>query len=222
MRREQIAFFDVDHTISRHATALWFILACMKRRLIGWGYILLVPFLYVLYRFFKLGIETLYRKSLPRIAGVSRQAIQTMAKEAFDTYLESGIYLGAVREIRTLKSQGIRVILATSSPFEVVYPLAQYLDLSAADVVATQFAFENGVFTGKIVGSPVYSRTKCSIIRDFAQRSGADLQYCSFYSDSVHDLPLLELVGRPVAVHPDTRLRHIARRRGWQIKDFSQ
>ena len=88
MRREQIAFFDVDHTISRHATALWFILACMKRRLISWGYILLVPFLYVLYRFFKLGIETLYRKSLPRIAGISRQAIQSMAKEAFDTYLE--------------------------------------------------------------------------------------------------------------------------------------
>ena len=150
MRREQIAFFDVDHTISRHATALWFILACMKRRLISWGYILLVPFLYVLYRFFKLGIETLYRKSLPRIAGISRQAIQSMAKEAFDTYLESGIYPGAVREIRTLKSQGIRVILATSSPFEVVYPLAQYLDLSAADVVATSSLLRTGFLPEKL------------------------------------------------------------------------
>lgn len=221
MRYEQIAFFDVDHTISRHATSFWFILACMKYRLIGWWYVLLIPFLYILYRFFKLGIGTIYRLGLPRLAGVPRDTIQRIAKEAFDNYLEIGIYPGAIREIKTLRKEGVRVILATSSPFEVVYPLAQYLELSAGDVVATQFAYRDGLFSGHIVGSPVYSRTKCSIIRDFALRSGVDMQYCSFYSDSVHDLPLLELVGRPVAVHPDPRLRHIARRRGWQIKDFS-
>lgn len=221
MRYEQIAFFDVDHTISRHATSLWFILACMKHRLISRLYLFLVPFVYILYRFFKLGIGTMYRRSLPRLAGVHRDVIQRIAKEAFDQYLEDGIYPGAVREIATLKKEGVRVILATSSPFEVVYPLALYLELSASDVVATQFDFQDGRFSGTIVGSPVYSRTKCSIIRDFAERSGSDLQYCAFYSDSIHDLPLLELVGRPVAVHPDPRLRRIARRRGWQIKDFS-
>lgn len=221
MSREQIAFFDVDHTISRHATSLWFALVCMRHRLISWFYILLVPGVYILYRFFKLGIKTLFKHSLPRLAGISHAKIQAMAREAFDKYLEDGIYPGAIREIATLKKEGVHVILATSSPFEVVYPLAQYLQLTPGDIVATQFAYKNGVFTGEIVGSPVFSRTKCSIIRDFAERSGADLQYCSFYTDSIHDLPLLELVGRPVAVHPDTRLAKIARKRGWLIKDFS-
>lgn len=221
MRREEIAFFDVDHTISRHATSFWFVLVCMKYRLISWLYILLVPGLYILYRFFKLGIKSIFKMSLPRLAGVSHEKIQTMAQEAFENYLEDGIYPGAVREISTLKQQGVRVILATSSPFEVVYPLAQYLNLTAEDIVATQFAFNDGKFTGKTVGLPVYSRTKCSIIRDFAIKSGIDLRSCSFYTDSIHDLPLLELVGRPVAVHPDKRLTKIARKRGWLIKDFS-
>lgn len=221
MHKEQIAFFDVDHTISRHATSLWFILMCMKRHFISRLYLLLVPFLYVLYRFFKLGIETIYRHSLPRIAGISHETVQTLAREAFEAYLADGIYPGAVREIAELRKQGVRVILATSSPFEVVYPLAQYLQLSASDIIATQFDYVNGVFNGRLVGSPVYSRTKCSIVREYAARSGVDLQFCSFYSDSVHDLPLLDIVGRPVAVHPDTRLRYIAKKRGWTIKDFS-
>lgn len=221
MRREEIAFFDVDHTISRHATSFWFVLICMKNGLISWLYVLLVPGVFVLYRFFKLGIKTIFRLSLPRLAGISQKKIQVIAREAFEKYLENGIYPGAIREIATLKQQGVRVILATSSPFEVVYPLAQYLHLTANDIVATQFAFQDGIFTGKTVGAPVFSRIKSRIIYDFAIKSGIDLHSCSFYTDSIHDLPLLELVGRPVAVHPDKYLKKIARKRGWVIKDFS-
>jgi len=35
------------------------------------------------------------------------------------------------------------------------------------------------------------------------------------YSDHISDLPLLERVGTPVAVHPERRLRALARARGW-------
>ena len=43
---------------------------------------------------------------------------------------------------------------------------------------------------------------------------------CSAYSDSINDLPMLSLVGRPVAVNPDSALRAEAKRRGWEIRDF--
>ena len=55
---------------------------------------------------------------------------------------------------------------------------------------------------------------------DLIAQSGHEPTDCSFYSDSIHDLPLLESVGHPVAANPDRRLRKEARRRGWDIVDF--
>jgi phosphoserine phosphatase len=58
---------------------------------------------------------------------------------------------------------------------------------------------------------------KRNAVLAWLERTGADPRDCSFYSDSAYDLPLLEAVGRPVAVNPDRRLRRIARARGWEI-----
>lgn len=222
MRRELIAFFDVDHTISRKATALAFVLVCIRRGYIKWWYLLAAPWLYVTYRLFSVKMDFLYRLSLPKLYGVTRAEFEDIAREAFGRYLKDNLYPGALREMDELRRRGIRVILATSTPFEAVYPLAQFCGISAADVISTQFAYSGGVFDGKLIGVPVFSKYKCEIIRSFVQRSGTDLQFCSFYSDSIHDLPLLELVGHPVAANPDCRLRRVARKRGWSIKDFSK
>jgi len=222
MQREEIAFFDVDHTISKRATSLAFILICMRRGYIKWWYLLGAPVLFVFYRLFNLKMDFLYEFSLPKLFGVTRVEFENIAREAFERYLKKNLYAGAVKEIELLSRQGIRVILATSAPFEAVYPLAQYCGISASNLVATQFAYTDGIFAGKLIGVPVYSRYKCSIIKSFVQKSGSDVQRCSFYSDSVHDLPLLELVGYPVAANPDFRLRRIAEKRGWAIKDFSK
>ncbi len=57
-------------------------------------------------------------------------------------------------------------------------------------------------------------------MRALAQAEGLDLARCSAYSDSINDLPLLSLVGHPVAVNPDSALKAEARDRGWEIRDF--
>jgi phosphoserine phosphatase len=45
----------------------------------------------------------------------------------------------------------------------------------------------------------------------------AALADATFYSDSINDLPLLEAIGTPVVVNPDSRLREEATKRGWRI-----
>ncbi|MDQ3505961.1 MAG: HAD-IB family hydrolase, partial [Actinomycetota bacterium] len=47
-----------------------------------------------------------------------------------------------------------------------------------------------------------------------------DLLRCAAYSDSANDIPMLSMVGRPVAVNPDSDLKAIARARGWEVRDF--
>ncbi|HKL85588.1 MAG TPA: HAD family phosphatase [Treponemataceae bacterium] len=222
MHREVIAFFDIDHTISRKITTVAFIFECMRRGYIKIWYLLAAPFLYIAYRFFSIKVEVLFQLSLPKLHGISRTEFEDIGRVSFEKHVKKYLYSGALQEMETLRSRGLRVILATSSPFEAVYPLAQYCGISAGDVIATQFAYTDGVFDGKLIGVPVFSRFKCSIIKNFAEKSGTDLHNCSFYSDSIHDLPLLELVGHPVAANPDLRLRRIAKKRGWTIKEFAR
>ena len=47
-----------------------------------------------------------------------------------------------------------------------------------------------------------------------------DLTKCYAYTDSQTDLPMLELVGNPVAVNPDSELRKIATEHEWPVLDF--
>jgi 3-deoxy-D-manno-octulosonate 8-phosphate phosphatase KdsC-like HAD superfamily phosphatase len=53
-----------------------------------------------------------------------------------------------------------------------------------------------------------------------AAREGLDLRRCTAYSDSINDVPMLSTAGTAVAVNPDPALRELARRRGWEIRDF--
>jgi phosphoserine phosphatase len=51
----------------------------------------------------------------------------------------------------------------------------------------------------------------------WAERIGVPLEECTFYSDNIRDLPLLERVGTAVAVGPDKALVRVALARGWPV-----
>ena len=53
-----------------------------------------------------------------------------------------------------------------------------------------------------------------------AEAEGLDLTRCWAYSDSRNDIPLLSMVGHPVAINPDSGLRRHARDNNWPVYDF--
>ena len=218
--KEKIAFFDVDHTITKGATVVPFAVVCARRKMIKRRYFLLVPFFYILYRFFSIRMERLFDMILPHLKGVPRDVFLAVGEEAFEARVKKRCYKGAVAEIRRLKDEGVRVALATSSTFEAVACLARYCGVAEGDVIASRFRYEDGVFTGRLQGIPVFASSKRNVVFEFMRINGVDASECAFYSDSVHDLPLLSAVGRPVAVNPDRRLRREAQARGWEIKRF--
>ena len=79
---------------------------------------------------------------------------------------------------------------------------------------------ENGVYTGRLVGSALHGKAKADAVRALAEREGLDLVRCTAYSDSANDVPMLSAVGRAVAVNPDGALRKHARAVGWEIHDY--
>jgi phosphoserine phosphatase len=78
-----------------------------------------------------------------------------------------------------------------------------------------------GLHTGRPLGALCYGHGKVAHAEAYARERGVALESCAFYTDSYTDLPVLERVGRPVAVHPDPRLARVAKRRGWRVEDWS-
>ena len=66
----------------------------------------------------------------------------------------------------------------------------------------------------------VHGPEKAARVKQLAAERGIDLDRSYAYSDSINDLPMLELVGNPVAMNPDYRLASLARKRGWQVIDL--
>ena len=56
-----------------------------------------------------------------------------------------------------------------------------------------------------------------SIIREYAEREDINLSESYAYSDSISDLPMLSIVGHPVAANPDFRLKEVALQHDWPI-----
>jgi HAD superfamily hydrolase (TIGR01490 family) len=211
-----IDFFDVDHTLTRRSSGGRFVMAAMRRGIIPPRLIFVIPWYSLMYRLglFRIGA---YAEGFPYLSGLARSRLEQIARETFDTRLKGDLFPSAVALVQKLQREGRRVVLATSSLDFIVAPLAEHLGISG--VIATTMEFVDGICTGTFVGTPMFRREKKDRVLAFMAEEGVAPAECSFYSDSIYDLPLLEAVGTPVAVNPDIRLRRIARQRGWTIID---
>jgi phosphoserine phosphatase len=80
----------------------------------------------------------------------------------------------------------------------------------------------DGTYTGELEEAPPTGEARALVLADYAAAEGLRLDEAVAYADSASDLPLLEAVGFPVAVNPETRLAAIARRRGWLVEQWER
>ncbi len=147
-------------------------------------------------------------------AGASVEQLTHDAQELFATFLLSKSFPEGLRRIRQHKAAGHRTLLITGALDIVVEPLRPLFD----DIFASTLTERDGMFTGELSQAPPVGEARALLIKDYAARHGLDLGESVAYADSSSDLPMLEAVGHPVVVNPETRLSAIARRRGWHVE----
>src|SRR4051812_46738069 len=210
------AFFDLDRTLLKRASGPMITEALVEAGVVPDRR---VPGMDLIYRWNDLVGESLPLMALARGAalmsrGWSAEAVRTAAKSAADQ-LETMVAPYARALIDEHRDDGRPVVLATTTPYDLICPLAERLGFD--DVVATRYAEEGGTFTGGLAGEFVWASGKRNAVRRWADDHGVDLADSWAYSDSVYDLPLLSAVGHPVAVNPDPRLQAVAVLRRWPV-----
>jgi HAD superfamily hydrolase (TIGR01490 family) len=157
-------------------------------------------------------------QALAFVAGRHVEDLRRLAEEIFDELMAERIFSGTHALARMHLDAGQRVWLVTAAPVEIGMVIAQRLGLTGA--IGTVADVADGVYTGRLVGDLMHGPAKADAITDLAGREGLDLSRCAAYSDSINDVPMLSVVGRAVAVNPDSALRRVARERGWEVRDF--
>lgn len=216
---EPAAFFDVDGTLVEGH-----LMAPMTRVFVGWKVVrrraiakaLWRRALYRLGRFDQRRMDRMWAESLAWLAGRDHAEFAEQVRRAFhETGGASRVRPGARVRIEEHREAGHRLVLASSGIEESLRPLAAALGFD--DLVCTRLETADGRYTGRMIGPPCYGPQKLAAVRAWAEIAGADLGSSWFYADNASDLPLLEAVGHPVAVHPDRRLVRVAARRGWPV-----
>jgi HAD superfamily hydrolase (TIGR01490 family) len=123
----------------------------------------------------------------------------------------------ALRRIREHRAAGHRTVLITAAAEPFVRVLAPLFDV----VIGAQLEVRDGRYTGFMSAPPLVGEARAAWLRRSASQEGVDLRHSYAYADSYSDLPLLRVVGNPVAVSPDSQLYRHARRRRWPIEEWA-
>nr|WP_304349110.1 HAD family hydrolase [Corynebacterium frankenforstense] len=151
------------------------------------------------------------------IAGWSVEEVRQITEETLHSVLVPTIYAEARELIRFHQLAGHDVVIVSASAADLVRPIAA--ELGVTDVVATELEVRDGCYTGEIL-SYNKGEAKGEALAELARRRNYDLSASYAYSDSVTDLPMLQAVGKPVAVNPDRALKKHALAEGWEIRAF--
>lgn len=112
-------------------------------------------------------------------------------------------------------AQGDTSIIITATNSFITRPIADYFGVQ--HLIATEPKVVNGNYTTEVAGTPCFQGGKVIRLNEWMADNNESLTGSYFYSDSINDLPLLEIVTTPIVVDPDERLSMQAKERGWSI-----
>ena len=213
------AFFDMDKTlIAENSGTLYMKYLYQKGEIDRWE-LLKGLGAYLQYKIGVLDINAWTKGMMVQFRGQSERTLTREANQWFQEMVVQTLYPEAEKLVKEHQTAGHVVAIVSGASKFVVKPLAARLGIK--HILYTRLETENGRFTGRVVEPICFEEGKIYWLQQLVDDQQIDLARSWFYTDSVTDLPLLELVGHPVVVNPDPRLYRTAVRRRWPVRFFT-
>ena len=213
-----IAYFDLDGTL-----IYGFSIMSMFRERVFTGKVAPATVLQQLFSLVTHGVNgTEYGRILEEAAemleGTPEQELIDLGHVVFDKFIAGSIYPESRALVRAHLKRGHTVVIVTSATSYQAQAVADELDIE--HLICNHFEVVDGKLTGEVLRPICFAAGKRDAAEKFAQSRGVDLDNCYFYTDGLEDLPLLEAVGHPRPLNPDSGLEVAAKRRDWLSRRF--
>lgn len=214
VRTPRLAVFDFDGTLLRHDSVRVVALPALRSGLITLPVAIRVVSAFLAY---KLG---LIQRAVANQVGLQvyrgRPIEHTMGLlDALTPTFLAALSPVALAALRAHQAAGDITVIATATAEILPANVARHLGIH--HVLGTRLETQDGCYNGRCVDGLLEGEAKRAAVAALATQLGFTMDQTTFYSDSHHDLPLLEAVGLPVAVGPEPRLRRFAKDRGWRM-----
>jgi HAD superfamily hydrolase (TIGR01490 family) len=217
----RVAFFDLDKTLlAENSGSLWIRRQLREGRITRWQ-ALRAGWLLARYHLGFAAIEDALLEAVASLAGSSSEGLRERTRVFYEQEVRALYRPGARAALTHHRSRGDQLVLLTTSTHYLSELVQKELSLDA--VLCNELGVDaDGAHTGTTVKALCFGPGKLAHAADYLAARGVAVCECAFYTDSFSDLPMMEVVGLPVAVNPDRLLRREAERRGWQIVDWGR
>lgn len=216
------AFFDLDNTLIPGSSLFLLARGLHEREFCGTQDMLRFACQQAVLRLTRterpVGQRTSREAALEFVQGRYRADVQDLAEGISDERILPRVYPAIADVVRAHHQAGDLTFIATAAPAELAQILAQRLGMTGGLGTSAEVD-DAGRYSGRLGGSVLHGVAKAEAVAAHAARAGIDLSMSVAYSDSINDLPLLELVGRAEVVNPDRKLRQVADARGWPVRE---
>ena len=212
------AFFDFDGTLIAGFSATVFLKEQIRRG--DLSPYQLVELLSAVSQFSlgSMGFSGLMTAAAKFMRGVREDDYIEFGQELYEQQIARKIYPESRALVQAHMARGHTVaVISSATPYQVE-PMASDLDIE--HVICSRYEVKEGVFTGGIERPLCFGPGKVQAAEGLSRDYGIDLDQSYFYSDSDDDLELLERVGYPQPLNPNSKLMAIAEERGWPIRRF--
>lgn len=107
------------------------------------------------------------------------------------------------------------VLIASGALDIIVQGFANLFEIS--EFLGTKTEFINDKVTGETIGEPNFDTGKLVNVKDWCKNKNLNLEEATFYTDSIHDLPLVEKCKNSIVVSPDEKLKEYAENNNLKI-----
>jgi HAD superfamily hydrolase (TIGR01490 family) len=121
-------------------------------------------------------------------------------------------------EIKFHKEKNAKVVILSSSLVPICREIAAYLEID--DIICSDLEIINGSCTGRTAGPVCFGKEKVVRLKEYCEKNNNTLEKAWYYGDSISDLPALSIVGFPVCINPDKKLKKVAKARNWRIYNW--
>ncbi|EEI16101.1 HAD family hydrolase [Corynebacterium lipophiloflavum] len=219
---EAAAFFDIDNTLIQGSSLVLLGRGLAKKRLITLRELLPGLTKQLRYRIFGSEKPSDIASGRAHALGLARgkkvSDLLELADDIVDRQILGRAFDPTLQLAQMHLAAGQQVWLVSATPVQIGQALASRLGFTGA--LGTVAEAQDGVFTGRLVGDILHGPGKRHAVAALAALQQLDLAQCTAYSDSINDIPMLSMVGTPVAINPDRALRKHAQERGWEIRDY--
>lgn len=205
----KLAIFDIDFTITKKETLMQFFRYAIKRDKKNIKFLPRAIVSGALYGVGYFDEKRVKETFLKFIDSIEEKNLQTLVKDFYRDCLSQILYKDALDMIKKLKSEGYLIYLISASP---EFYIKEFYAIPEVDmIIGTRFEFKDGIFMRRMLGNNCKGKEKVVRLKEILKEKGLEVNYKESYmfSDSLSDLPLLELVGKPYLINYNKKYKEI-------------